>query len=451
MGRIIRFFAVLSLAISVLACVDEPSPVKYTEPNVSFSTSEESISAMVGEPVELSAELLSGEKVSVLWFVEDEIVASSLKFSYSFDAPGTYSVRFVAKNGAGKVEKTYTVTVSDTFRVRLSVGDSTRIYRKQLSTLKVAAIVEAGSDITHNWLVNGELISDEAFFGTLKLDDVKDYNIEYHGYNGEGSFSKNFVVEVIERELEMSFSISDPVISLLAGRYLTISSRVMFGGTGLVQEWRKNGELIGTDSNLNWLFSEPGSYTLTFDAHNAKGETVHREWTVNVASSGIIFDDFESGPSLGAWWTLAQNIPGIQYSENPLKEGINTSAHCMIDAVNGTGGTSGYFDLTISKLIAAKPAIQISKYSILRFKAYLNGNNYYPFVQVNGKTQVPSLTPPSSSKEWIVLEYHFAEPFTASDKFTIRAMRDKNGNSISGRDELTNNRTVYFDDFEFVE
>lgn len=48
--------------------------------------------------------------------------------------PGDYEVRFEARNGAGKVERSYAVKVADVLEMHLSVGDSTRIVRRQLTS-----------------------------------------------------------------------------------------------------------------------------------------------------------------------------------------------------------------------------------------------------------------------------------------------------------------------------
>lgn len=452
MNRISKYIVTAAAVFfAAYSCTRPAEPVRYDQPVVEFPMPEGVLTAVVGEPVNFEAKLVGGQKVSILWSIDGIPESSSQQFTYVFKTPGVYDVHFEARNGSGVVERSYTVDVSDSFSVKLSIKDSTVIYRKQLEYLKVAAIVDLGSDISHSWTVDGEQMCDELYFGTLQLKEFRPYTVEYNGYNGAGNYKHTFTVEVLERELEMSYSILDPVVSMFSGKYLQIAATPLYGGTGLQQSWKMDGVEISTEASINWLAPYAGTFQLTYEAVNAKGETASREWTINVEASGYVWDNFEDITSLGAWWTLAQNQPGIELVENPYKTKVNGSAQCMRDKVNGSGGTSGYFDLTVSKILAAHPDCEIGKYTTLRFLVHLNGNNYYPFVQINGKTQIPSVNPPSSKNEWVVLEYKFSEPFKSTDKFTIRAMRDQGGASVSGYDENTNNRTVYFDDFEFVD
>lgn len=430
---------------------DVAEPVKYDMPQVNFTMPSDLINAVVGEPVSFSAEVVSGDKVSIAWYVDGKIESSSQSFVYEFTREGTHKVRFEARNGAGTVEHEYTVNVSDKLSIRLSVGDSTRVFRMQHSPINVAAVVQSGADVEHKWYVDGELACETAFFGSLLLAEARDYEVEYQGVNAAGSYSRSFVVEATERPLQVSYSVTDPAVSLLSGSFFEVKVSVLFGGKGLTQTWTLDSEVVSTEKDLNLYLPSAGVFTLEYNAVNGKGETASRSWTLNVTASGTLMDTFEGISELGGWWTLGQNQPGIELFENPLKEGINTSDYVMRDKVNGEGGTSGYFDLTLTKWAAANPDVDLSKFHKIRVKCYLNGNDYYPMVQINGATQIPPVVPASKKDAWVILEYDFGKSFDASTKFTFRAMRNATGGSISGYEETSNNRTVFFDDFEFVE
>ena len=146
-----KLIPVICTAMALLwACgVEDAQPVQYKAPEVSFTMASDIIAAQVGESVTFTAKVVSGDKVSTGWYIDDVLTSSSQSFDYVFEQAGTYSVRFEARNGAGVVDHTYTVNVSDKLVVSLSVKDSTQVVRRQLEYLKVAAVVEYGKDVNH--------------------------------------------------------------------------------------------------------------------------------------------------------------------------------------------------------------------------------------------------------------------------------------------------------------
>lgn len=443
--------AILSLGI-LCSCEfrNEPQPVQYKAPEVEFTMPSEVIDAKVGDPVPFSAKVVAGDKVSTGWYINDVLTSSSQSFKYVFEEAGRYTVRFEARNGAGVVSRDYTVNVSDILSIALSTGDSTRVVRLQLEYLKIAAVVDYGKDVEHEWSVDGEVLCNEAFFGTFRLAEARVYNVHYRGSNASGSFSKDVEISVIERPLEIEFSNTDEIIAMLAGRTLSITATALFGGTGLQQTWYLDGEPAGTAAVFSHYFSAGGEYSLRYEAVNAKGETVTRNWKVNVTSTGRLFDDFEAD-AIGSWFNLGENQPGIELVENPHKDGINTSDKCLRDKVYGSGGTSGYFTLKAPKMLSDK-GFDVSEFSGIRFLVYLGKNKYYPRVDFGG-TKYPSITPPKFNGEWELLEYKLPEgtTFDNTKNIVFRMMLNEAGSNISGGnvDAEENNRTVYIDDIEF--
>lgn len=450
MKTIIRLSALALLLLPYFAAcsTDEAQPVEYQKPEVEFTMSSDNISVNVGETVSFSAKVVSGDKVSTAWYIDGVLTSSSQAFDYVFDNPGTYSVRFEARNGSGTVTHTYTVNVSDILSIHLSVGDSTVVNRLQLEYIQVAAIVEHGANVTHEWSVDGVVLGDEAYFGTYKMEEARNYLVHYRGVNTQGSFEHSFTVVANERPLEISFSNPDEIIAITSGRTVTITASILFGGTGIQHKWYLDDVLMGEAATFSRYFAVAGEFALRYEGENAKGEKVSRSWKISVTSSGRLFDDFEA-ETIGPWFNLNENQPGIHLVENPDKTGINDSAQCLCDEVNGSGGTSGYFTMKAAQMLS-QAGFDVSEYSGIRFMVHLNGNKYYPRIDYGG-TKYPSVTPPKFQGEWEVLEYRLPEGtfFDNTKNITFRMMYNEAGSNVSGRDDATNNRKVYIDNIEF--
>lgn len=445
------FFLVSLLAVS---CGREVLPIVQEAPQVHFSREESTLTAVVGEKVTLSATLVAGDKVTIGWYVDGVLESSSSVFEYVFDVRGDHAVRFVARNGTAEVSRDYTVTVSDIFRVHLSVGDSLIVSRVQTQVLKVLAVVDYGSDVTHEWKVDGVVESTEAFFNTYTLMEARDYAISYRGENPVGSFERAFTVRVNEAPLTVRFSITDPVITTVSGSEFTLTATAVYGEAGFQSKWLLVGQgeaasdlVIGTNHTLDYNFPKPGEFTLRYEGVNAKDETVTRDWLVKVSASGHLADDFEDG--LKTWW-VNKNEPGISVVSNPFKVGLNVSDNVLTDSVAGTNSTSGFFNLTLSA-IADAAGIDITHCNGVRFKIYLGQALYYPRVEYDGVKYAP-LTPPQRGNKWELLEYRFPKNLDRSKIMTLRPMLKEDGSNIdAGPVSEQNPRQVYIDDFEFLD
>ena len=416
--------ALLMAGTVAAGCVPEAEPIVNEAPRINYPMTEESITATVGQPVDFKVEIVAGDRLNCGWYVNGVLEASTASFTYVFDEPGDYEVRFEARNGSGSSSRTYKVSVSDKLEMYLScadmlkIEDGTTIERVQDDFLKVTAVVVAGAGVKHSWTVtdaDGTQVatSDQAYFDTFQLTDITTYTVAY---------------------------------SATEGQEFMIDATVISGASGLVHSWSVDGEEVSQEEDFVHTFSVAAKYTVTYKGVNAKNETFEAEWTVTVASSATLLDDFEG--DLKPWWKTKENDPGISVEDNPDKSGINTSDKVLIDKVNGSGSTSGYFTLQTSK-IAAESGIDVSRFTGIRFKVYLGNNKYYPRVHI-GNTKYPPVDAPKFTGGWEMLEYRFDFHFDPYKDIVFRLLLKEDGNNIDGSDPDTNNRTVYIDDIEFL-
>lgn len=296
MNRIaLNIIAVFAACLFAAGCIAEVSPLVHTAPEVNFPVTEDEISATVGIPVEFRAEVIAGDRLSCAWYIDGVLEASTATFRYVFEKAGSYNVRFEARNGAGTQSREYRVNVSDVLQMSTSVGDSTEIKRIEGSILKVMAIVEKGSNVSHQWFVDGELMSENAFFNTFVLSGKISYDVYYKGNNQAGEYEKRFRVNVLEKPLSIRFSVENEIIMCSSGNTVEIEAIVQGGGSGLVHSWRIDGQEVSTESKFSHVFTGSGSdeYVISYYGENAKGESVEREWSVQF--NKVIGDIYQGG------------------------------------------------------------------------------------------------------------------------------------------------------------
>lgn len=446
------------------ACTPAVEPVRHEAPEVEFPMADEHVDATVGVPVTFTANVVSGDRLSCGWYVDDVMESSSATMTYTFSTPGKHTVTFTARNGAGSVSKTYSVQVTDVFRMHLSTLDSTEIKRKELGYLKLMAIVDEGSNVTHLWEVravdaggqagNEVLCSgDEAFFDSFWIPAAGSYSVSYKGSNPIDEFEKTVTLIAEARPLEITFSNEQASFSGMEGFELELSAEIVAGNVGVTQSWTvDDGSAQQTVSNtlgFSHVFDAVGEYRVIFKAENSLGESVTREWLVYISSSGLMFDNFESGQLVSGRY-VNRNEPGVSLVENPAPDNVNGSKYVLMNKVRGTHSTSGYFDISLAGL-----DIDISGCDRIRIKYLMvNGNQFYPRVDIGG-TKIPSVTPPQFTGGWEILEYQLSAPIGTRTSITLRPMLKEDGTNVDANTQITATedvgvRYLYIDDIEFI-
>lgn len=446
----------------------EGSPLK-----VEFSNEEETISCLPGEEVLITATVVAGDKEVVhAWKVGDEEVSSTAEFKYTFDKMGFYTVAYRGVNADDiSFNRTWTVTVDELpLEIEFSVTDATIPCVQGNEVAITATVKNGGTGLTHEWKVGSDVVSTTAEFKHT-FGEVGTFTVSYKGVNGKGEEKTGtWTVQVEEKPLEIEFSKADgSTLKNVKGDELAITATVKGGAMGLTHEWKVGGDVVSTTTEFKHTFDAAGTYTVTYKGVNTKGEEKTASWTVVVSEDavGYMFENFESRDALpGHFINGNAAIEGTTLQENPYKTAVNPSNKVLRDLLLKESGTSGFFDMGFSHLTNR------SKYRAIRVKVYLGKNEYYPHLQISGKKKLPSkingqrFTGSMSeadwktlikTDDWNVFVYDLvdcgfgAENFENITTVQFRPLSKFNGDGVSGRDEVTNNRTVYYDDFEFLE
>ena len=485
MKKIIWMQAVLLTGLAAMwGCGDDDTTDEQPAvmPQVTFPVTESSVSAYVDDAVRFEAVIESPGPLSCGWFVDGKLAASTASMTYVFKAKGTYDVRFEASNTAGKVGKDYSVTVEGSpLKVEFSNEEETVSCLPGEEVLITATVVAGDKEVVHEWKVGDELVSTTAEFKHT-FDEMGFYTVTYRGVNAdEVSVNRTWTVTVDELPLEIEFSVTDATISCVQGNEVAITATVKNGGTGLVHAWKVGGDAVSATAEFRHTFDAAGTYAVTYEGVNAKGEKKNASWTVEVSEDavGYMFENFESRDALpGHFINGNAAIEGTTLQENPYKTAVNPSNKVLRDLLLKESGTSGYFDMGFSHLTDR------SKYRAIRVKVYLGKNLYYPRMQINvlpdgKKNKLPSKINgqpfTSSMKEadwkaliktddWNVFVYDLIDcgyqnadgsavtNFGDITAVQFRPLSKFNGNNIdAGAASETNTRIVYYDDIEFLE
>lgn len=453
----------------------EGSPLK-----VEFSNEEETISCLPGEEVLITATVVAGDKEVVhAWKVDDEEVSSTAEFKYTFDKMGSYTVAYKGVNADDiSFNRTWTVTVDELpLEIDFSVTDATIPCVQGNEVAITATVKNGGTGLTHEWKVDSDVVSTTAEFKHT-FAEVGTFTVSYKGVNGKGEEKTcTWTVQVEEKPLEIEFSKADgSTLKNVKGDELAITATVKGGATGLTHEWKVDGDVVSTTTEFRRTFDAAGTYTVTYKGVNTKGEEKTASWTVVVseAGAGYMFENFETLSSIAADYIKEGNAGSLSLVNNPYQTTVNSSGKVLkVDMSKTTTGTSAFFDVYLDKKLSGA---ERAKYKAIQVKVYLGKNEYYPRMlipksgnpnkmpcKINGQAFANNNASASEWKrliktdDWNVFVYDlegcgygFAD-CSEFNQIQFRPLVNMSAGGMSGFDAETNNRTVYYDDIEFLE
>ena len=453
----------------------EGSPLK-----VEFSNEEETVSCLPGEEVLITATVVAGDKEVVHeWKVGDEVVSTTAEFKHTFDEMGSYTVTYRGVNADEvSVNRTWTVTVDELpLEIEFSVTDATISCVQGNEVAITATVKNGGTGLVHAWKVGDEVVSTTAEFKRT-FDEAGTFTVSYRGVNGKGEEkTSSWTVGVEEKPLEIEFSKADgSTLRSAAGDEVVITATVKGGATGLVHAWKVGGDAVSAAAEFRHTFDAAGTYAVTYEGVNAKGEKKDASWTVEVSEDavGYMFENFETLSSLSADYIKEANAGSLSLVNNPYPTASNSSGKVLkVDMSKTTTPTSAFFDVYLEPKF---PGAERVKYKAIQVKVYLGKNEYYPRMlipksgnpnkmpcKINGQAFANNNASASEWKrliktdDWNVFVYDlegcgygFAD-CSEFNQIQFRPLVNMTAGGMSGFDAETNNRTVYYDDIEFLE
>lgn len=454
------------LLFSFTGCSEDPDPVKYTAPVADFSIIDEEISIGKGETIVITAYPKPEGKGKVYnkWHVDDVLSSSTEELTYTFITPGVKIVKYVAKNAMGEFSKEFKITVTDTIEIELSVGDVTEITRYIDEELVVEAVVGSGSNIVHEWKVDGNVISNTSEPHKLDgfiLDELRTYYVEYKGYNSAGVVEKAFSVKVEDRPIEVELTINgeEPTganIKQDLGVELIFAATIKYGGAGATHSWKLNGIEKSTNSTYVMPCDLEGDFVVAYKCVNAKGETFEDTYTVAVVSEvGWIISDFEIydrttwrfTPGIDEALLSNYNNWTVSVADNPDNTGINKSSKCFMQNISNNAYTSGLIWLNFKRYTFTD---DVSEYSRIRFKYYKDSEDRMVRVEYydsswQGATAVDGKDGRDAPlNTWVEVEFKFKKG--AYDRLGIQTLRRIDTSKPGARP----NNMAYIDDVELL-
>lgn len=423
----------------------------------------DALNVVANTPLRFEAKLQTTGPVDCAWYVtpeggEEAKIASTPAVTYMFPQMGDYSIRFSASNSEGETGAGWEVSASGvSIKVEFDKTDE-EINVKVLEELSVTATVTEGDEgVEHSWKLDDKVISTEAALKYI-IDAPGKYILTYEGKNKYNSTAtKTWTVKVSDKPLNVEFSIPGPELTCTAGLPVRIVANVITGNVSVSQTWKIGDETVSENEIMNYTFTSPGSYTLTYSSSNELDEKFDNTWNVTVG-------DYLTGTVVNNCEDIQQILfrgGNVSIVANEWKTDMNDSEQ-VLKVVPYSGNGIGLFNVGGGGTV---PNITFPNTTrILRVKILMPTEQYYPILswtaasndrifptKINGvpfdaetMTEADFQARLYEAGEWNILEYNtsaVARTQIQLGPFVIDLK--KSGANMNGKD-------VYYDDLEYL-
>lgn len=462
----------------VSGCKEKEPQVVPAPPSATFNIEGDSVEAKLDVPVLFAADVDCPCGYLCGWTVGDQVISNIAQVTYVFTQKGAFEVSFYAENELGRVDKTYAVNVTgEALVVEYSVEPTADPIDVTVGeSMGICVTVLSGDKSTqHQWTVDDKVVSADAeleyTFTTLGA-----HSVAYYGVNADGeSTSGQWAVNVVDLPLEIEFVPGGSTVAGSIFKEIVVKANVKHGMTGIQHKWSVGGVVLGTEAVFKHKFETVGTYTLVYEASNAAGESMSRQWTVRIVDY-LAYDDFESAAMGISKYYIGNNPSGvnaIDIVENPYKTAANPSDKVLLSAASRiTWSSSGYFKFKIDTYPdgTAIPASERAEFSKIRVKVYLGAAEYYPRLQedmystkalpveINGQPFDRANASEQAWKaliktnDWNTLVYDLKSGFDSriTDLGKVNQVQFRLTVDITNKNQPFPYTDVYVDDIEFV-
>ena len=293
---------------------------------------------------------------SYSWSIDSAIVSTDTNFDYTFEEPGSYQVTLTVTDGDG-----------------LTGTDSLTI---QVSQPGMAPVAIATSDVSE-----GSAPLDVSFTGENSYDDLEISSYSWKIDGVEVSTDQNFIYTFSDAgTYEVTLTVTDAdgltgtdtlsiQVSAMGGAPVAVATSdieqgnaplaVSFKGESSADDvgiegysWTINGDIVSTDTNFDYTFEEPGTYTVSLTVTDGDGLTDTDTLTILVSQTAnapvaiATYDVGEGSAPLDVFFTGEDSHDDIEITAFSWKmNGVEISTE---QNFNYTFNEIGTFEITLT-------------------------------------------------------------------------------------------------------
>lgn len=321
----ILLFILLATALCV-AC-NKDNVITADVPVITFEDDSNVYALKYGESLTLTPTVKNADRYT--WLLDDEVVATTLSYTFRATEVGTFYLTFRAVNETAKAEQQMRIEVMELLPPAISFA----LDAEGVMTLAAGREYTLAPDIlnaegaTFDWKINGQSLCSQATYTTAF--SAGEYDLSLTVTNADGTATERILLQVVDRLAGRAYIPTERNVPL--GRTLYLAP-TLCNFSAPSYAWAVNGVATSTDEIFAFTPSAEGDYNVTLTLTDTDGYTLTTDIAVTCCAAEGTFKRAATATSHKGWSEVYEYMPAPGQFINEDKsgfDGITTPAQAL--------------------------------------------------------------------------------------------------------------------------
>ena len=338
-------FIILLVTALCVAC-NKDNVITADLPVITLEDDSNVYALKYGESLKLTPSVKNADRYT--WILDDEVVATTLSYTFRATEVGTFYLTFRAENESGKAEQQLRIEVMELLPPAIGFaldGEGVMTIAANHEYTLAPDILNA-EEATFLWKINGQSVCSQATYTATFT--AGEYDLSLTVTNADGTATENVTLQVVDRLAGRAYIPTERNVPLGRTLYLAPTLRNFSAPT---YAWAVNGVAQSSAEIFAFTPSAEGNYNVTLTLTD--GYTFSTDIVVTCCAAEGTFKRTPTAESKAAWSKVYEYMPAPGQFINEDKsgfEGVTTAEQALAYAERrltegkylSLGGWGGY-------------------------------------------------------------------------------------------------------------
>ena len=315
MKKILTF---ILLATALCVACNKDNVITADLPVITLEDDTNVFALKYGESLTLTPSVKNADRYT--WLLDDEVVATTLSYTFRATEVGTFYLTFRAENSSAKTERQMRIEVMELLPPAISFALDAEGVMILLSNREYTLAPEIlnADDATFDWKINGQSLCSQATY--TATFSAGEYDLSLTVTNADGTATERILLQVVDRLAGRAYIPTERNVPL--GRTLYLAP-TLYNFSAPSYAWAVNGVVVSADEIFAFTPSAEGNYNVTLTLTDTDGYTLTTDIAVTCCAAEGTFKRAATATSQRGWNKVYEYMPAPGQYINEDKSGFD--------------------------------------------------------------------------------------------------------------------------------
>lgn len=322
-----KILFIILLATALCVACNKDNVITADLPVITLEDDSNVYALKYGESLKLTPSVKNADRYT--WLIDDEVVATTLSYTFCATEVGTFYLTFRAENESGKAEQQLRIEVMELLPPVIGFaldGEGVMTLAANREYTLAPDILNA-EEATFLWKINGQSVCSQATYTATFT--AGEYDLSLTVTNADGTATENVTLQVVDRLAGRAYIPTERNVPLGRTLYLAPTLRNFSAPT---YAWAVNGVAQSSAEIFAFTPSAEGNYNVTLTLTDADGYTLSTDIAVICCAAEGTFKRTPTAESKATWSKVYEYMPAPGQFINEDKsgfDGVTTAAQAL--------------------------------------------------------------------------------------------------------------------------